>query len=106
MIEPPGYILNHKLENGLKLSEFVGDCSPSCVPVHDVSSMSKIWRDRMILAKSLNHRDLELNAKQVIDFLNTCQGELSMLIWPKQKLAVLLSNDSEKYILVNDITKK
>jgi len=100
----PTLLLNHKLENGKILAEFVGGNAPSRLPLADLTSFTEIWNSRLADAKNLNRKDLETRANSILRFLSENSQGVCLLMWPKHRISVLFTEHPEAFVVIDETT--
>ena len=100
-MELPQIIWDHKLSNGVLLSDFVDRVEPTVLPLNDITAFTNVWRERLADADARDLPDLKNKAQQVLHFLSEHNSSLLMLIWPHYKLAALYEQNSLDILMLD-----
>lgn len=103
-MDTPTLLWNHKLENGQILAEFVGGNAPSRLPQVDATSLSEIWRNRLVDARNSNRKDLEGRAESILRFLSHNASGVCLLLWPKHRISALVEESTGEFVLIDETT--
>lgn len=98
----PDKLQNHYLDNGQILINFVKGDIPTRFPVNDVDSLSGIWKNRLDEARIYNLEDLRERSEMILQFLINHKSNISLIVWPKFKISVLLDEVNNDYVIIDE----